>query len=574
MDYVPSDEEVLQTIACLGEEECELELYRKEIAERRRELKIMERREKALRDNVARRRSVISAQRKFPVEIWQIIFSMVCLASDYSLEINNEDDSFPPPPVTKLPVTLSHVCTRWRDIADSSPGLWSTISVTFHNLRPMNVALLERFLINSGNHSLRVRIKRPAGSLLLGNDERALKMVASQFLRAEHLVVDMEGFGLDRPITFPNLTMYKEEGTILIADSHWRQALRGAPSLRIATIIRLFSSSSLPYQQLSTLNIVNIRPTDLQLLSRILPTCQKLESLSIGCNILLQEGATIDLAPVELRSLRTLVIHDHITWKLDLTTTFLQRVLAMDTPMLTSLLASLRTPALETIELQCGDWEQSRQWPSALIGLLQRSSKTLSKISLRVAACTDAVNKSRTLSALLSEVPNLTCLGLDLAWFGRIGGGMRDYGCDTDWSDWLISELFSKLGNTEEYPDLAPNLTTVSFRMSDVVFCESEVHHSDMFYRKHDVLRKVLGAAAKRSPTSIARQSPPVGLRRPLTDIRVVRILCSDVGWPPVKEGLVPRPVALDHLSLGEIESIGEAGVRIAVEEVGEIVEW
>ncbi|KAG7093285.1 hypothetical protein E1B28_006967 [Marasmius oreades] len=68
-----------------------------------------------------------SKQRRVPVEIWEMIFSMVRLSfCEYSFNDDYCEDS----PLLGPPTTIiSQVCSHWRTIATALPKLWSSINV-------------------------------------------------------------------------------------------------------------------------------------------------------------------------------------------------------------------------------------------------------------------------------------------------------------------------------------------------------------------------------------------------------------------------------------------------------------
>ncbi|KAL0569938.1 hypothetical protein V5O48_012022 [Marasmius crinis-equi] len=576
-DYVPSDAEASETVKYVEEEEYELARVKRVIVGLRWELDRLEKRERALVDNLARRHSINSPQRRVPAEVWRIIFGMVCSTSGYSFEIDNEGNTTPRLFVI-LPVTIGHVCSRWRDIVHAYPRLWSSISVNFCYLRTGSLNILNLFLKYSRHDPLTIRIKRPFG-YLSDREKEAWRAVASHFWRAEHLVVDIECFDIlsvtvDHQISFPNLVTY--EGDVPefgVTDPSWGEAIRDATKLKAMVTISVQRPSTLPYQQLSSLTILNVPHPSLEMLTRILSSCQNLEFLSIACVVSGQGQAPLyPVQSMEMPKLRTLIINGHGTFdEIDLQTRFMTELLRMDSPMLTSFLDSLTAPSLETFELQCPDFSPTAEWPPALMGMLQRSSKTLNKLSLRLAACINSPNRNRVMSTLLEQVPNLTCFEVDMV-FSPAGGGLRDAGDDSDWNNWIVKDLFWKLGRPDRFPNLAPNLTTISFRMTDLVLSDSDIQTHLKVYQTHDVLDTVLRAAAWRSPVSIARRDVPSG-RQPLTSIRIVRILCHEVGWPPMKADAETRPVPLRSHFLENIQSLEKDGVKVVVQEVGNSAE-
>ncbi|KAF9254727.1 hypothetical protein L218DRAFT_885676, partial [Marasmius fiardii PR-910] len=156
-NHIPSEAEISRNIKFLQEETRELQQYKRDIAYLRRTLEQMEARKNDLESHRERRRCFLSVQRKVPFEIWEEIFAIVCFSNSTdrcSLTIQQYEGK-----VRAIPITLSHVCSRWREIVNRSPTLWASISVHFHGRSSERITnTLETFLTNSGSSPLNLRL--------------------------------------------------------------------------------------------------------------------------------------------------------------------------------------------------------------------------------------------------------------------------------------------------------------------------------------------------------------------------------------------------------------------------------
>ncbi|KAK1225767.1 hypothetical protein PQX77_011286 [Marasmius sp. AFHP31] len=101
-------------------------------------------RQAALKRDVTRYRSLHSPIRKLPPEILRRIFSYAC-ALDPTIEYPYRSTAF----------RISSVCSRWREIALQSPGLWASLNVLLsaRSLIPVRLAVAR-----SQNHPLSLRL--------------------------------------------------------------------------------------------------------------------------------------------------------------------------------------------------------------------------------------------------------------------------------------------------------------------------------------------------------------------------------------------------------------------------------
>ncbi|KAJ8075527.1 hypothetical protein PM082_021157 [Marasmius tenuissimus] len=130
-------------------------------------------------------RSLVSPVHRLPSELLLAIFGHCC-------EVNVIDDQTMPPAMA-----LTMVCGRWREIALSSPRLWSSISLDLRNFRDhsahrriAHIDLTISFLERSKMAPLKVRIHLPPDHTREGlYPEDILEIIEEQSGRWEELEV-------------------------------------------------------------------------------------------------------------------------------------------------------------------------------------------------------------------------------------------------------------------------------------------------------------------------------------------------------------------------------------------------
>ncbi|EEB92742.1 hypothetical protein MPER_08704, partial [Moniliophthora perniciosa FA553] len=152
LHHIPSEDEVLETIALIAYEESELERYDDLVTRLRAGADELEKERAELKKRLMTRYSFISAIRRLPVELIANIFSIFCDAEPYSLLTRHDEH------IHTAPIVLSQVSSRWRRIAHSMPDLWNTISVDVYRPRKDLVPLLNLHLKNARTHPLDVRV--------------------------------------------------------------------------------------------------------------------------------------------------------------------------------------------------------------------------------------------------------------------------------------------------------------------------------------------------------------------------------------------------------------------------------
>ncbi|KAL0569142.1 hypothetical protein V5O48_012830 [Marasmius crinis-equi] len=532
-NYVPSDVEVIQIRCVLEEEQRDLELCQAEITRLQQMIYRLEAEKQALEEKIVQWRSPISTLRKCPSEIWEIIFEMFCKSKGYSLDIDH--DSHRKPRVAMLPITLSHVCSFWRDIVTAFPRAWASINVRIWNLSQKDVDAIGIFLEKSQNSLLTIRVERFDEDPPPSNSDQAVwKLLGNHSSRVQHLILGgdhhdtfQSSFGSD--VTFPMLETYTG-APFNFDDLHWWQAIHAAPLLKTVTASTLHPRSTLPYHQLTTLILEDMNPGELLGLAHILPDCVELQHLSIEC--VCPETESLNFTPFQACSVRTLLISE--SYKLDI-----------DSSMLLDFLDALTMPSLETFRLDCTDLSTDSGWPASLLRMLDRCAGSLRTLSIWLSReGISMVNSDRHLRGLLERVSNLTTFEFGMGWHGTgsASRSRRQPGEDFEFNNFVVAELFVELGNPDHLQVLAPNLSTISIHLSDITFD----------YPRPDFLGAILQAATSRSPG--------------LATIRLVRMPGHILRWPisgssPSCRVLLPGDVQ------ERIEELRKDGVKVSIEE-------
>ncbi|KAL0571268.1 hypothetical protein V5O48_010698 [Marasmius crinis-equi] len=455
----------------------------------------------ALKANMAKRNSPLSALRRVPAETWETIFDLVCSADDsYSLAIDPHRAV-----VTALPIALSHVCSLWRDIIANLPWAWSSINIVFcHTLSQNHISILEIFLERSRGYPLTLRIERSVDHCDLPSqfEEAGWKILANHLSRTQDLSL---GGGYlcnlleiplveNQDVLFPVLTTYASDPGRLNETHPWWKALYAAPLLRTVSSSILPDLSSLPYHQLTSLSLDLPESVMLGGLTHMLPACSALDVLVLKC-VGPGLGVMDDFIPFESRSLRTLSIEDSSS-------------VDVDSPILKGFLESSRLPSLEKFVLGCADLSVNEGWPPCLLEMLERCSASLRTFAIGLSRQWYPVtNRYRTLAGSLERTPNLTFLEFKAGWYGELrdhrciynGSSSRQPPQDLDFNNSLVTHLFQALGKPDRV--LVPNLSAISISVSDIVFDE--------------LWDAVFDTAMLRTPTNLTL-SP---FQRPLTSI-------------------------------------------------------
>ncbi|KAI3611624.1 hypothetical protein WG66_007706 [Moniliophthora roreri] len=403
---VPSEVEGTQILNAMEAEEAEMQRYDEELGKLRGIVEKLESERTALQESISRKRGLLSASRKIPQEVWDIIFKEVVESGTgysgysgigYSLRLHYEhpdyylegEDADGQPGQVEAPThVLSQVSSHWRQLVHSMPHLWSSISVDLFGLEMDPCPILEIYFRNSGSYHLTFEIldtrwlsRNPDDELMeLTENGCAYKMLAHRVLtklvpkmdRCKRLQFSLSDDGgicrLDYPLppSFPILehfTYKKYYGEPTEPDWLPDRILHAAEGVKDMTILRYFDT--IPVTNLTSLTITSeqgLRP-----LLNALTMCTQLVTLAIH-SFEVRSGEMIPV-PVELFSLRSLFI----------TSEYAGEPLA-----LIALFSVLTVPSLITLKLRASSshWvEEYSDWPwQTLYDMLRRSSCPLQEL--------------------------------------------------------------------------------------------------------------------------------------------------------------------------------------------------
>ncbi|EEB92045.1 hypothetical protein MPER_09500 [Moniliophthora perniciosa FA553] len=297
----------------IAEEENALMRCDAELEKLRKIVENMELEKNALQTRISKRRYLVSAIHRVPVEIWDAIFRYVVVswprdcrdsATGYSLHVHYDHHEWDseseeskdkgsegePGDVLAPPLILSQVSSHWRRLVKSLPHLWSSISVDIYGLDRDIRPLLEMYYECSGEHPLTIEIvdsqwqgfgvdcklqdlrdKFGWDSEQAGRDVFLSLMM--EMYRCRELCVDLfKGIikGDAPDISFPVLRSFTGNGHNSELSFQWLwSAIRQAPQLVHTKTRLLHSLPMIPFRQIKSLTIES------------LTSCVNLETLTI-----------------------------------------------------------------------------------------------------------------------------------------------------------------------------------------------------------------------------------------------------------------------------------------------------
>ncbi|KAL0572644.1 hypothetical protein V5O48_009318 [Marasmius crinis-equi] len=438
------------------------------------------------------------------------------------------------------PITLSHVCSRWRDIVLSCPKLWSAIRIQFRNIPDHAHDVLRTFMQNSKGYPLEICIR--AAPSIINPHTKLWEDLADQFWRYSEFSLDSgdldiflekasaPGFSLAYLVAFRiHTTSDRNVVFLLQPQTGLSQALRRAPKLRTVQLpIVSPGISSLPYSQLTSLKVGRLFLGHFPDFLGILRVSRNLRSLIIVSVTISPEGEPLpDIAhsPVQLPFLRTLIIDGDVG------------TLEINHPCYDRLFTSLEIPSLHTFQL-CYSAPPTRSealWPPSLLAMLSHSSSSLRRVTLCVVGFYGA---QEPLSVLFQCTPNLTRLDLYFSSLLDDGGPLPPL----DATDRAISSFLSDLISQSR---LVPNLGTLLLQ-----FYEFDWQHLN-----HVVDGMIQLARSSRSKVT---NTPGV---RPLIDLRLERLNNPEIALH--QAGFSPSSDQVEAL-----EALRKDGVGIEVKDV------
>ncbi|KAF9250004.1 hypothetical protein L218DRAFT_968670, partial [Marasmius fiardii PR-910] len=382
----------------LNEGEQEVKRYEEDMATLRQMLDQLERAKSDMKAANRQRRAAISAQRRVPVEVWEMIFSTLCLVlHEYSFDGHRSNHDSP---LLQLPAILvSQVCARWNVIAKSIPSIWSSINVDIDYPKYNNP--LRIYLLNSKDCPLKLRIEGTVGCNTSRQSLDIWRDLSEYLCRSRELTMAIRFFSHStlppvHNLKFPVLQSFSEKSS-LPNEEMWPwfwQAIYGAPRL-----VRLSSS----YLEINPL-FSQLISWEMQLLGwlrdsgtffEVLQSCSRLKSLTLtGISRLNPQSSGIS-REVKLPYLQQLSIH----------------VGAEGEDWFSAIAQSLILPSL----ISCRIESTESPLPTMFLTMIRRSSTSLKRLELTVKW---GANHPSLMLDILQAAPELThfklFLGLDL----------------------------------------------------------------------------------------------------------------------------------------------------------------
>ncbi|KAK1223913.1 hypothetical protein PQX77_012391 [Marasmius sp. AFHP31] len=423
--YIPSSLEHDHIVSELREEEGELEALDKEIARLEDALVRMRTGRTWLLHRMRQRKSAVSAIRRLPIEIWDMIFKWAGLMAEFALDFS--ESGCREKCLVSLPYKLSWVCKGWGRIAESIPVIWSSIRLRKlpylkTDIRP----LLLEYISKSSGHPLRVSLldedfEDPTPSFrLFCNGRRLSSLQQDVFLllmreaaaRCEELEFYLDDYEaprslLNEVIDFPILRSLRANVLATSPDKMYGwflKILKQAPHLTCLST-RKFPYRDIPHEaNLTVLEIINGEFCDLP---RLLHGCKGLESLVVDqlCIPILNHT---NLAEIELPHLRTM----HLSTIEDPS-----RMVGLFDCLKATSLADLRLGFF--YELDEGIYDGPISWPQAsLIRMLGRHASSIIRLEMEIIRPDmESMPEELSLVEIVHAVPGLAQLKLDLEIF-------------------------------------------------------------------------------------------------------------------------------------------------------------
>ncbi|KAK1226758.1 hypothetical protein PQX77_010254 [Marasmius sp. AFHP31] len=536
-NYAPTDGEISRTKMFIEDEEGALAACEGGIASFHQVLDDLKTRRMVLEGRIKQRRDAISIKRRIPVELWARIFAMVysMKEDEYLLTLRTSRTVLP---VMAPAVALSQVCSRWRGIMLSTPGLWASISISFSSILPSYQPLLELYLRNSKQCPLRIELAGGSFFGSLPNDVRALwDTIMSHIHRCESLACCHLGrkFVIPRDSLSHIKTLTDDETDL---DSAWQDAVKEAHGLTSVASSFLYPLHHLPYHQLTSLECRSLLHGDVERLARkVLPSCGKLESLILRDPVADGSRSEIDRGSSHSRlktipTLRSLsVIFSAPEDAIDATSPIYETIFF------------LKAPALTTLRL---NFSQGRvtEWAPALVAVLAQTSTSLRSLSLSIAH--RSIPHNQALSALLEVVPNLVKFDIVLERAREATPRSMDKWAYRDFLLRHLGDLFQEMWQTTTS---VPKLTDISIFV---------VNHMIL---TNDVVDLILKAVESRTSASIFTC---VGANANVSPLANVQVTCRRL-----KKGKATGPwetFALSSEARERIRRLLWGGVRVVIE--------
>ncbi|KAK1222044.1 hypothetical protein PQX77_015143 [Marasmius sp. AFHP31] len=300
-DYIPPDEQVLQTRKQLKKDEEVFSLYDEEITRLQTVLGKLVERKNLVEKRMKERRALVSAIRRLPNEILSEIFHSCVPPGVYSFSADRTG-------VRTRALDISQICSRWRTVINAIPKLWSSFHIDLYKIKHDVSSIIGIYIDRSQEHPLYVCLtdelykaaemnsfvrskveKRFGGRGLEGVDS-----LLGTVTRFEELKIDMSGGlidciirretpGIDKGVDFCRLKVLKTTLYAFLSNSLLWKGIYEAPKLTHLVAHRHVEHALLSLPHITSVDIFDIGSLDT--LPRILHQIPSLERLTASFHI-------------------------------------------------------------------------------------------------------------------------------------------------------------------------------------------------------------------------------------------------------------------------------------------------
>ncbi|KAJ7685655.1 hypothetical protein DFH06DRAFT_1159061 [Mycena polygramma] len=184
----------------------------------------------------------------------------------HCLDIDEDDnDDFIVPDLATAPLILCGICRRWRDVAISTPALWSSLHIDFGYYNERQTAEFHQmWLSRARNTPLSLRLRLHYHRVPMGPEVSLLKTIkglSQQWRNIDFETPDMASFVFPVRGSFPLLEKLNIS-SIDDLDNDLPITFCDAPTLREVAFSRHYPQIKIPWHQLTTFRVLDIEILD------------------------------------------------------------------------------------------------------------------------------------------------------------------------------------------------------------------------------------------------------------------------------------------------------------------------